>query len=36
VLIGDSGKALRVMGWQPKTTFKDLVKRMVLYDCKTA
>jgi len=36
VLIGDSSKALRVMGWQPKTTFEDLVKRMVLYDCKTA
>lgn len=34
VLIGDSSKALRVMGWKPTTTFKDLVKRMVLFDCK--
>lgn len=36
VLIGDSSKALSVMGWRPKTSFKDLVKRMVLFDCKKA
>ena len=36
VLIGDSSKALAVIGWSPKTTFKDLVKRMVIFDCKTA
>jgi len=36
VLIGDASKALSVMGWKPKTTFKDLVKRMVMFDCKTA
>jgi len=33
VLIGDSSKALRTLNWKPKTTFKDLVKRMVLFDC---
>lgn len=36
VLIGDARKALSVMGWKPKTAFKDLVKRMVMFDCKTA
>jgi GDPmannose 4,6-dehydratase len=29
LLIGDAGKARRQLGWQPKTTFKDLVKLMV-------
>jgi GDPmannose 4,6-dehydratase len=31
-LIGDSGKARRQLGWQPKTTFKGLVKLMVEAD----
>lgn len=34
VLIGDASKALEVLSWKPKTTFKDLVKKMVLFDCK--
>jgi GDPmannose 4,6-dehydratase len=34
VLVGDSRKAFEVLGWKPKTTFKELVKRMVLFDCK--
>jgi GDPmannose 4,6-dehydratase len=29
LLIGDYSKAKRVLGWQPKTTFADLVKLMV-------
>lgn len=29
LLIGDAAKARRVLGWQPKTTFKDLVHMMV-------
>ncbi len=29
VLQGDAGKAARVLGWQPKTTFHDLVEVMV-------
>ena len=31
-LIGDSSKARRQLGWQPKTTFKGLVKLMVEAD----
>lgn len=33
VLIGNSAKALRELEWAPKTNFKELVKRMVLFDC---
>jgi GDPmannose 4,6-dehydratase len=29
ILIGDSSKAQRQLGWKPKTTFKELVKLMV-------
>jgi GDPmannose 4,6-dehydratase len=29
LLIGDASKAKRVLGWQPTTTFKDLVRLMV-------
>jgi GDPmannose 4,6-dehydratase len=29
LLIGDASKAKKQLGWQPKTTFKDLVKIMV-------
>ena len=29
ILIGDAGKAKRKLGWQPKTTFKELVHLMV-------
>jgi len=29
LLIGDASKARKVLGWQPKTRFKDLVKIMV-------
>jgi GDPmannose 4,6-dehydratase len=28
-LIGDSGKAKRLLGWEPKTSFEDLIKLMV-------
>jgi len=31
-LIGDSTKARKVLGWKPRTTFKDLVKTMVEAD----
>jgi GDPmannose 4,6-dehydratase len=34
ILIGDSSKAKKVLGWSPKTRFKDLVKLMVDADCK--
>ena len=33
-LLGDSTKAKTLLGWTPKTTFKDLVREMVEYDCK--
>ena len=31
-LLGDASKARKVLGWVPKTTFKDLVKEMVAAD----
>lgn len=31
-LCGDAAKAKRVLGWEPKTKFKDLVKKMVHAD----
>ena len=33
-LIADSTKARRVLGWEPKTSFEELVKIMVEADCK--
>ncbi|MFH1325765.1 MAG: GDP-mannose 4,6-dehydratase [archaeon] len=33
-LLGDSFKAKRILGWEPKTKFKDLVKMMVVHDLK--
>ncbi len=35
-LIGDAGKAKRLLGWQPKTTFKELVRLMVEADLELA
>ncbi len=35
LLIGDASKAKRVLGWEAKTRFKDLVKLMVDADLKT-
>jgi GDPmannose 4,6-dehydratase len=32
LLVGKASKARRVLGWEPKTTFRDLVKEMVLED----
>lgn len=29
ILLGNPAKAMRVLGWQPRTTFKDLVRIMV-------
>ncbi len=31
-LLGDSSKARKQLGWEPKTTFKELVKEMVAMD----
>ena len=33
-LLGDPTKAKTLLGWKPKTTFKELVREMVEYDCK--
>ena len=33
-LLGDNTKAKRELGWTPKVTFDELVKRMVTHDCK--
>ena len=35
-LTGDSSKAKKILGWQPKTNFKDLVGIMVEHDLKLA
>jgi GDPmannose 4,6-dehydratase len=35
VLLGDASKAERILGWKPKTTFKELVKIMVEADDET-
>ena len=32
LLIGDSSKARRILGWEPKHTFRDLVAEMVQAD----
>lgn len=32
LLIGDASKAKRVLGWEPGTSFEDLVERMVRHD----
>jgi GDPmannose 4,6-dehydratase len=36
LLIGDSAKAKRVLGWEPKVRFKDLVRIMVEADLELA
>ena len=33
-LLGDPAKAKTLLGWTPKTTFKELVREMVEHDCK--
>ncbi len=35
-LCGDPGKAHEVLGWQPKTSFTELVQLMVDHDCELA
>ena len=35
-LLGDPGKAKRKLGWEPKITFDELVREMVLADFETA
>jgi GDPmannose 4,6-dehydratase len=32
LLIGDAGKAKKKLGWEPKTTFKELVRLMLEAD----
>ncbi|MEK6856655.1 MAG: GDP-mannose 4,6-dehydratase [Nanoarchaeota archaeon] len=34
ILIGDSSKARRVLGWEPKIRFHDLIKEMIKHDAK--
>ena len=36
LLLGDSSKARRVLGWEPKVSFKELVKLMVDHDLNLA
>jgi GDPmannose 4,6-dehydratase len=36
ILIGNPAKAKKILGWEPKTTFKDLVKLMVKSDFEKA
>lgn len=32
ILIGDASKAQKILGWQPKTSFTDLVKELVAHE----
>lgn len=36
VLIGDATKAKEVLGWEPKTKFREIVRRMVAHDMREA
>jgi GDPmannose 4,6-dehydratase len=36
LLLGDASKARRVLGWQPKVSFKEMVRLMVDYDIEIA
>jgi GDPmannose 4,6-dehydratase len=36
ILAGNAAKAQRVLGWQPRTAFADLVRLMVEADCRAA
>jgi GDPmannose 4,6-dehydratase len=36
ILQGDSSKAITILGWKPKTTFDELINRMVDHDTKYA
>lgn len=36
ILLGDASKAKRILGWEPKVTFKDLVRVMVDHDLELA
>jgi GDPmannose 4,6-dehydratase len=36
LLLSDSTKAKRVLGWQPKISFQELAKRMVTFDMELA
>ena len=36
ILLGDAGKARRVLGWSPKTSFRDLVRSMTESDLELA
>jgi GDPmannose 4,6-dehydratase len=33
-LLGDARKARRVLGWAHRTTFRELVREMVSFDCR--
>ncbi len=35
-LLGDSSKARKALGWQPSTSFRQLVRMMVIADCRLA
>ena len=35
LLVGDFGKAQRILGWKPKTSFKELVELMVREDLRS-
>ena len=34
LLIGDASKAKKILGWEPKVGFEELVKKMVMHDLK--
>ena len=34
LLIGDASKAKKILGWEPRVGFEELVKKMVMHDLK--
>ena len=36
LLIGDASKARKILGWQPRVTFRELVSEMVREDIRLA
>jgi GDPmannose 4,6-dehydratase len=34
MLVGDAGKAKRELGWEPRTSFEELIRLMVRSDLK--
>ncbi len=36
ILVGDATKARKKLGWEPRVTFEELIRRMIREDCREA